>query len=108
MLCGCAQFLGVDAAASAATLAGMPRRILLVRHCQSQANHEGRIEGRGDSPLSDLGRAQAERLARFMAEQEIGPATMIASPLARARATAEAIGDACGWSASHDHRIREG
>jgi probable phosphoglycerate mutase len=86
----------------------MPRRVLLVRHCQSQANHEGRIEGRGDSPLSELGRAQAERLASFLAGQGIGPATMIASPLARARATAEAIGVACGWAASHDHRIREG
>jgi probable phosphoglycerate mutase len=86
----------------------MPRRILLVRHCQSQANADGRLEGKGDSPLSEVGRQQAMRLAAFMAAQEIGPATLIASPLSRASATAEAIGAACGWTPSHDHRIREG
>ena len=86
----------------------MPRQILLVRHCQSQANADGRLEGRGDSPLSQAGREQAGRLATFMASQDIGPATLIASPLSRARATAEAIGASCGWTPSHDHRIREG
>ena len=86
----------------------MPRRILLVRHCQSQANAEGRIEGKGDSPLSEAGREQARRVAAFVASQDIGPATLIASPLSRARATAEEIGALCGWAASHDHRIREG
>ena len=86
----------------------MPRQILLVRHCQSQANADGRLEGKGDSPLSERGRVQAARLAAFMASRDIGPATLIASPLSRARATAEAIGAACGWTPSHDHRIREG
>jgi broad specificity phosphatase PhoE len=85
----------------------VPRRILLVRHCESQANADGRIEGKGDSPLSAAGREQARRVAAFMAAQDVGPATLLASPLARARATAEAICELCGWSASHDHRIRE-
>ena len=86
----------------------MPRRMLLVRHCQSQANAEGRIEGKGDSPLSEAGREQARRVAAFVASQDIGPATLIASPLSRARATADEIGALCGWVSSHDHRIREG
>jgi probable phosphoglycerate mutase len=87
----------------------MPRRILLVRHCQSQANAEGRIEGRGDSPLSEAGRRQAEALAAFVAAQDLGEATLIASSQARAIATAAAIAAACGWTtAAHDHRIREG
>jgi broad specificity phosphatase PhoE len=86
----------------------MPRRILLVRHCQSQANADGRLEGRGDSPLSEAGREQARRLAAFVASQEIGQATLLASPLSRARATADEIGALCGWTPSHDHRIREG
>jgi probable phosphoglycerate mutase len=86
----------------------MRRRIFLVRHCQSQANAEGRIEGKGDSPLSDEGRRQAEAVAAFIAGQALGEATLIASHQARAIATAEAIAAACGWAASHDHRIREG
>lgn len=84
------------------------RRILLVRHCQSQANAEGRIEGKGDSPLSEEGRRQAEAVAAFIAEQALGEAILIASSQARAIATAAAIAEACGWTASHDHRIREG
>ncbi len=86
----------------------MPRQILLVRHCQSQANADGRIEGRGDSPLSDTGREQARRVAAFVAAHGVGEATLIASPLARARATAAEIEALCGWTASHDPRIREG
>lgn len=86
----------------------MPRQILLVRHCQSQANADGRIEGKGDSPLSDTGREQARRVAAFVAARDIGTATLIASPLARARATAAEIEALCGWTATHDHRIREG
>lgn len=85
----------------------MPRRIFLVRHCQSQANADGRIEGKGDSPLSEIGLAQAQRVAAFVAAQNIGAATLVASPLSRARATADAIAAACGWTPSHDHRIRE-
>jgi probable phosphoglycerate mutase len=86
----------------------MPRRILLVRHCQSQANADGRLEGKGDSPLSETGREQAKRVAAFVASQDIGRATLIVSPLSRARSTADEIADLCGWTPSHDHRIREG
>ena len=85
----------------------MPRRILLVRHCQSQANADGRLEGKGDSPLSEAGREQARRVAAFIAAQDIGRATLIASPQSRARATADEIATLCGWPPSHDHRIRE-
>jgi 2,3-bisphosphoglycerate-dependent phosphoglycerate mutase len=86
----------------------MRRRILLVRHCQSRANAEGRIEGKGDSPLSESGQRQAEAVGAFIAALALGEATLIASSQARAIATAGAIAAACGWMASHDHRIREG
>jgi len=86
----------------------MPRRILLIRHCQSQANADGRLEGKGDSPLSQVGHKQAKRLAAFIAAQRIGPATLIVSPQSRARATAGEIAELCGWTPAFDHRIREG
>jgi glucosyl-3-phosphoglycerate phosphatase len=86
----------------------MRRRVLLVRHCQSQANAEGRIEGKGDSPLSETGRAQALAVADFIAALALDEAILIASSQARAIATAQAIGAACGWDHIQDHRIREG
>ncbi|MDB5470928.1 MAG: phosphoglycerate mutase [Caulobacter sp.] len=85
----------------------MPRQILLVRHCQSQANADGRLEGKGDSPLSEIGREQARRVAAFVAAHGVGAATLVASPLSRARETAAEIAALCGWTASHDPRIRE-
>ena len=86
----------------------MRRRILLIRHCESEANAEGRIEGKGDSPLSADGMDQARALAALVAAWELGEATVIASSQARAIATAAAIASACGWSYAQDHRIREG
>jgi broad specificity phosphatase PhoE len=87
----------------------MPRRVLLVRHCQSEANAEGRIEGKGDSPLSEEGRAQAAQAAAFIAGLGLGEVTLISSHQARAIATAQAIAQACDWGDhAHDHRIREG
>ena len=84
------------------------RQILLVRHCESQANAEGRIEGRGDSPLSEEGRRQAAAVAALIAGRSLGEARLVASSQARAIATAAAIGAACGWIGAQDHRIREG
>jgi broad specificity phosphatase PhoE len=84
------------------------RRVLLVRHCQSQANAEGRIEGKGDSPLSEDGQEQARAVAAFIAEQALGEGRLIASSQARAIATAAEIAAACGWTHVQDHRIREG
>jgi len=84
------------------------RRVLLVRHCQSLANAEGRIEGKGDSPLSEEGRTQAKAVATFVAKRGLDDVRLIASNQARASATARAIGAACGWDHIEDHRIREG
>ena len=37
----------------------MPTEVLLMRHGQSEWNAIGRWQGQADSPLTDLGRAQA-------------------------------------------------
>jgi len=63
--------------------------VLLVRHGETPWNREGRYQGRTDVALSEAGRAQVRALAARLASVPL--ALAVASPLARARATAEAI-----------------
>ncbi len=63
-------------------------RCILVRHAESTANREARLQGRADYPLSEAGYRQAEALhARFCA-QGPAPTHLYASPLVRAFETA--------------------
>lgn len=67
-------------------------RILLARHGETSWNAEGRYQGQRDIPLSALGIAQAQALGERLCELPITRA--VASPLARARCTAElALGE---------------
>lgn len=69
----------------------MAKTITIIRHAETQANQEGRWQGSSDSEISDLGRAQLERLAaRFMGT---APDVVIASDLPRTMATAAVLGD---------------
>ncbi|MBX3154566.1 MAG: histidine phosphatase family protein [Deltaproteobacteria bacterium] len=63
--------------------------ILLVRHGETAWNREGRYQGRTDVPLSPDGQGQVTRLAQRLASVPI--AVAVASPLSRARTTAEAV-----------------
>lgn len=63
--------------------------VLLVRHGETPWNREGRYQGRTDIPLSPEGEAQVRALGQRLAEVPI--AVAVASPLTRARRTAEAI-----------------
>jgi probable phosphoglycerate mutase len=63
--------------------------ILLVRHGETTWNREGRYQGRTDIPLSADGERQVTALSVRLAHHPITLA--VASPLARARRTAEAI-----------------
>ncbi len=68
-------------------------RILLARHGETPWNAEGRYQGQEDIALSDVGTAQARALGERLRDVRIDRA--VASPLARARRTAElALGDA--------------
>jgi len=61
--------------------------ILLIRHGQSEADLLDVHEGRADFPLTELGRAQAEKMANYVSTNF--PADVIlASPLKRAKETA--------------------
>ena len=65
-----------------------------LRHGQSTWNREGRVQGRRDVPLSEEGRAQAERARALLAGTRIG--TVVASPLARALETARIVNGTLG------------
>ena len=62
--------------------------LILVRHGESTGNADGLLLGRIDSPLTARGLEQARSLADTVA----GADRLISSPLARARATASALG----------------
>ena len=64
--------------------------LILVRHGQTESNKLGRIQGINDSPLTDVGREQAEAAARALASD--APFALYSSPLTRAKQTARAIG----------------
>ena len=62
--------------------------LILVRHGQTASNAEGRLLGRGDPPLTELGERQAAAVAAA-----VGPVDrVVASPLRRAQQTAAAFG----------------
>jgi phosphoserine phosphatase len=63
--------------------------ILLVRHGETAWNREGRYQGRTDIPLSETGQTQVAALGKRLATTPIKIA--YASPLSRAKNTAEAI-----------------
>jgi broad specificity phosphatase PhoE len=62
--------------------------LYLVRHGRTDANARGLLQGRLDPPLDQVGRAQAEAIARMVGEVD----EVIASPLLRAQETAEYFG----------------
>lgn len=64
-------------------------RIILLRHGETVWNRENRIQGHLDSPLSVAGIAQADALARRLADESF--AALYSSDLGRARETAERI-----------------
>ncbi|HSM45653.1 MAG TPA: histidine phosphatase family protein [Acidimicrobiia bacterium] len=65
-------------------LADGERVVALVRHGRTQANLEGRWQGRGDWDLDELGHRQAEALGEWYGRH----ATVYTSPLKRAASTA--------------------
>jgi broad specificity phosphatase PhoE len=84
--------------------------ILLVRHGETEWNLARRYQGWSDSPLTARGLAQAEAIGRYLCtDPDAAGATIIASPIGRARRTAEIIRDCLGRAAPmrFDERLRE-
>ncbi|MDT5091219.1 MAG: ribonuclease / adenosylcobalamin/alpha-ribazole phosphatase [Mycobacterium sp.] len=72
---------------------GAPTRLLLLRHGQTELSVQRRYSGRGNPPLTDLGRRQADAAAEYVAARG-GIAAVITSPLQRAHDTAGAVAKA--------------
>lgn len=84
--------------------------IYLVRHGETEWNRIRRYQGWSDSPLTDQGRAQAQAIGRFLCTlPEAQSADLVASPIGRARHTAEIIRECLGRSEPlrFDDRLRE-
>jgi broad specificity phosphatase PhoE len=79
--------------------------LLLVRHGETDWNAVGRLQGHTDRPLSDFGRRQARRLAEELEGEPFD--AIYASDLARARETAEIVGERLGLPAVLSPDLRE-
>lgn len=82
-------------------------KLLLIRHGQSVANSEGRLQGQLDSPLTDRGREQARALARRLVREGWSVSAIHTSDLGRAAETAEILGAALQAPLFLDERLRE-
>lgn len=73
------------------------KRLLLIRHGQSEWNAQGRWQGQADPPLTDLGRHQAAQAVDSLTE--FGFSGVVTSALERARVTGEVIAQGLGLAA---------
>lgn len=64
------------------------KRLYLLRHGQTEFNVKKLVQGRCDSPLTDLGRQQARAAAAWLKAHGVVPDKVVSSPLGRAMDTA--------------------
>ena len=80
---------------------------VFLRHGESIGNAESRWQGQSDYPLTDRGRAQAQALAERWKSEAVKFDLIIASPLVRAKETAEIIAFALGANVEVDSILLE-
>lgn len=81
------------------------RRLILLRHGQTEYNATRRMQGQLDTELSATGVEQARAAALMM--REFGVSKIVTSDLARARRTAEIVAGVLGLDLTEDERLRE-
>jgi probable phosphoglycerate mutase len=79
--------------------------LIVIRHGETAWNREKRMQGTTDTPLSEVGRAQAQALGRRLADR--GFAALYASDLSRALDTARNIAEHTGREIVTDPRLQE-
>ncbi len=73
------------------------RRVLLSRHGETEANRDHHVQGRNvNFGLTENGKEQNFRLARFLCSHDMRPDIILASPLVRAQESAHIIGTFLG------------
>lgn len=77
----------------------------LARHGTTQANLEGRIQGRLDFPLSPKGYLEADRLAEYL--KAAPPDSILCSDMQRARQTAQIVAARLGLTVEETPLLRE-
>lgn len=83
----------------------MTRRLMLLRHGQTEYNATGRMQGHLDTELSQLGVEQAQQVAHYM--QHCGITKIVSSDLQRAYKTAEIVAAQLALPIEVDARLRE-
>ena len=81
------------------------RRLVMLRHGQTDYNAGSRMQGQLDIELTDLGRAQAVAAAEVLAKRQ--PLRIVSSDLRRAYDTAVPLGERTGLRFQVDTRLRE-
>ena len=67
------------------------KKLYLLRHGQTEFNVKKLVQGRCDSPLTDLGRKQAGIAAAWLKGHDVVPDKVVSSPLGRAMDTAQLV-----------------
>src|ERR1700722_7745533 len=81
------------------------RRLVMLRHGQTDFNAGSRMQGQLDTELSELGRDQAVAAAELLAKRQ--PLAIVSSDLQRALDTAVVLGERSGLPVLVDARLRE-
>jgi glucosyl-3-phosphoglycerate phosphatase len=81
------------------------RRLVMLRHGQTEFNAGDRMQGQLDTHLTELGRAQAAAAAEVLAKRQ--PLLIVSSDLRRAYDTAVVLGERGGFEVRVDVRLRE-
>ena len=79
------------------------RRLVMLRHGQTDFNLGSRMQGQLDTELTELGRAQAVAAAEALAKRQ--PLLIVSSDLRRAYDTAVALGERTGLRVQVDERL---
>ncbi len=77
-------------------------QFVFLRHGESVGNAESRWQGQSDYPLTEKGRAQARSLAERWKSENVKFDLAIASPLTRAKETAEIVASALNVNVEFD------